>query len=373
MSQKFRAERTKVIDLSQDLIRRGLVVRTWGNISHRVSADDTGHSDDFVITPSGRTYDTMIEADLALITAPSPLPSHGGKKSKKDKPEKHGPFKPSSEYPMHALCYRLRPGANAVVHTHQRYASALSLLGRDVPLNDDEAAVIGQRSIPTSAYGLPGTKKLHSGVEHVLESNPDADVVLLSAHGVFLCGDTAEHALELAENVEAAAKRVYQELTGSDLHDPTIAPGYAVRSEKIDGTTVFYDVNGGVVKPSEEVRASHEQIYATRGDVSAIRECIDSEVQHFRGKQLRPYLDDFAQIVAPVAGPEIGKANVVLGDTRALCLGATDDDALAVDSVLRKNARAARIAQVSGADPIAHWECVLMNVVYRLKYSKQAG
>nr|WP_120491945.1 class II aldolase/adducin family protein [Corynebacterium lactis] len=380
MSQGFRTERTAVIDLSQALIRRGLVVRTWGNISHRVDSEQpdasTGSDVSFVITPSGRTYDTMIEADLSLITAGTSAKGKRGKgRNGKVEMKKSGPFKPSSEYPMHALCYRLRPGARAVVHTHQRYASALSLLGHPVPLSDDEAARIGQASIPTSTYGLPGTKKLHRGVEHVLETNPDADVVLLAAHGVFLCGDTAEHALRLAERVEAAAKRVYQELTGSDLIDPDLpAPGEdAVRSEKVDGAVVYYDGAGGVVTPSAKVRARHEEVYAARGDVGAIRQCFDSEVQHFLGSELRPYLDDFAQIVGPMAGPEVGKTNVALGADAALCFGATDDDAAAAVSVLKKNARAARIAQVSGAHPIAHWECVLMNVVYRLKYSKQAG
>lgn len=345
-------ERKAVVDLSQALLANGLVVRTWGNISHRTLGNA------FVITPSGRTYDTMIEADLSTISATG---------------EKEGPFKPSSEYPMHALCYELRPEANVVVHTHQRYASALSLLGREVELNDDEAARIGQRTIPISEYGLPGTKKLHSGVHHTLSTHPDADALLLSAHGVFLCGDTPEHALQLAEDVEAAAQRIYQELTGSDLVDPEPAKGSAVRSERTDGTIRYFDANDAeVASPDTETRSLHERCYAERKDVGAVRECFDSEVEHFKGTELKPFLDDFAQIVGVKANGTT-KANVMLGTNRALCLGADNSDASAVETVLKKNARAARIAAIAGTKPIVGWECLLMNIVYRLKYSKQSG
>lgn len=345
-------ERTSVVDLSQALLDNGLVVRTWGNISHRTAGNA------FVITPSGRTYDTMIEADLSSISTEG---------------EKEGPFKPSSEYPMHALCYELRPGANVVVHTHQRYASALSLLGREIELTDEEAARIGQKTIPISEYGLPGTKKLHSGVHRTLSNHPDADALLLSAHGVFLCGDSAEHALQLAEDVESAAQRIYQELTGSDLVDPQPLAGTAVRSERADGAIHYFDANDNAVdSPDAAIRSIHERCYAERKDIGAIRECFDSEVEHFKGMELRPFLDDFAQIVGTKANATT-KANVLLGADYALCFGADDSDAAAVESVLKKNARAARVAAIAGTKPIVDWECILMNIVYRLKYSKQSG
>lgn len=353
------SQRSAVVDLSQDLLDEGLVVRTWGNVSHRTE----GH--EFVITPSGRTYDTMIESDLAVIDEAG---------------EASGPFKPSSEYPMHKLCYEHRVEANCVVHTHQRYASALSQLGKELELTRHEAQAIGQSHIQISSYGLPSTKKLHSGVEETLRHNPGDNVVLLEAHGVFLCGDTAEHALQLARDVEAASKRIYQEVTGSDLVDPEVPADTIVRSER-DGTDSpirYFNTAGEDVTSTApaEVKKRHEAIYAKRKKAGAIRVCWDSEVEALKsqiegGKALRPYLDDFAQIVG-VKADSSTRANVVFRDGEALCVGSDSSDAAAVESVLKKNARAARVAQVAGREPIVDWECRLMNFIYKAKYSKQA-
>ncbi|QNH95727.1 class II aldolase/adducin family protein [Corynebacterium anserum] len=353
------SQRSAVVDLSRDLLHEGLVVRTWGNVSHRTS----GH--EFVITPSGRSYDTMIESDLAVISAAG---------------EASGPFKPSSEYPMHKLCYEHRPGANCVVHTHQRYASALSQLGQPLELTRHEAQAIGQSHIQISPYGLPSTKKLHFGVKETLRHNPGDNVVLLEAHGVFLCGDTAEHALQLARDVESAATRIYKEVTGSTLVDPDVPQDRIVRSERDNphAPICFFNAAGEEATASvpAEVRARHEAIYSQRKKACAIRVCWDSEVEALKsqisgGTPLRPYLDDFAQIVGTKAHAS-ARANVVFRDGEALCIGSDPADATAVESVLMKNARAARVAQVAGRSPIANWECHLMNAIYRATYSKQA-
>lgn len=358
MKDPYFSHRSSVVDISQALLQEGLVVRTWGNVSRRTEGTA------FVITPSGRTYGSMIESDLACVDKEG---------------ETHGPFKASSEHPMHQVCYEQRPQAQMVVHTHQRYASALSQLGRDLELTEDEAAKIGQRRIRISPYGLPSTKKLHSAVEATLKANPGDNVVLLEAHGVFLCGDTPEHALQLARDVEAAAERIYREVTGSDLLKPEVAANAVARSQRdtCTGLVTYYNQEDQEIQPSREESELHKWIYSKRKDAGALRVCVDSEVAALQqriegGKPLRPYLDDFAQIVG-VKADGSARHNVVFSNGRAVCVGADEDDANAVESVLKKNARAARIAQVAGREPIVGWECRLMNVIYRLKYSKQAG
>lgn len=350
-------QRSAVIDASHTLLDEGLVVRTWGNVSHRTQ--DTA----FVITPSGRSYTSMIEADLAAVD-PDGVTS--------------GPFKASGEYPMHRLCYKHRPDAQMVVHTHQPYASALSQLGRDLKLTHEEAQRIGQPVIRIAPYGLPSTKQLHKSVEKTLSAHPEDNVVLLEAHGVFLCGDSPEHAIQLARDVEQAARRIYQEVTGSELSDPAAEPHAVVESRREqDGSISAVEASGQTTDLSAQQRHQHERIYAQRKNVHVIRVCRDSEVEALRpgvdaGQPLRPYLDDFAQIVG-VKADHSTHHNVVFSEEQVLCLGADSADAAAVESVLKKNARAARIAQLSGNKPIVGWECLLMNAVYRLKYSRQAG
>ena len=59
--------RKLVVEAGRRLLERGLVARTWGNISARVS--DTH----FIITPSGMAYDTMTEDHLVLVDGPDPI------------------------------------------------------------------------------------------------------------------------------------------------------------------------------------------------------------------------------------------------------------------------------------------------------------
>ena len=308
----FQVERTAVVDMANALVANGLVVRTWGNVSHRTEGDG------FVITPSGRAYDRTIEADLARFNQIG---------------EWSGPFKPSGEWPMHRLCYQLRPHVNAVIHTHQPYASALSVFTGDHPTVP----------WPVAHYGLPGTKTLHKGVREVLENNPDDDTVLLTAHGVFICAEDEETALARALDVEKQAKELYIQIVGS-----TPEPG----------------------EDEEPSAAVWEEIRAHRKNVGAAVICRDSEVAAFYGLTLNPYIDDFAQIVGVRADASYNN-NVVLTGDYAICMGKTLDEAKAVRSVLTKNARAARVAQACGAKPLAVWDRLLQNVVYQLSYSKK--
>ena len=97
-----------IIEAGHQLIKEGLIARTWGNISARLS-DET-----FLITPSGRAYETLTPAELVEVSI-------------KDCTYE-GDIKPSSEKGVHAAVYKLRPEADFVIHAHSNNASALSIL-----------------------------------------------------------------------------------------------------------------------------------------------------------------------------------------------------------------------------------------------------
>ena len=102
-----------VIRAGHELIAAGLIARTWGNISCRIS--DT----QFVITPSGRAYETLTPEEIVLVNI--------------EDLEYEGEIKPSSEKGIHAACYKLRPEVNFVIHTHQVNASIVSALAEGQP------------------------------------------------------------------------------------------------------------------------------------------------------------------------------------------------------------------------------------------------
>lgn len=355
--------REDVIALSHDLLDHGLVVRTWGNVSARVRGNA------FVITPSGRSYSTMQPEDLSEVD---------------DDGQASGPFKPSSEYPMHALCYRLRADAAMVIHTHQPYASSLSVSPESFELSDEHARLLGQDILPIASYGLPGTHTLHHGVEQVLFDHPDVNVVLMRAHGALVCGTSKSDALARATRLEQVCREIYEGLVPQSLTEAELAPDAdgVVMSRRTctppdsAGQIEYFtrDLEGQFVpcSPSTLTVRLHEQCYAKREDVTAIRVCTDSQVSTFFGRTLTPHLDDFAQIVGLRADNRLG-SNVVLLSRAALCLGIDEGDAAAIEYVLEKNARAARIAEITGEAGLSTFDSLLMNVVYRLKYSKRAS
>lgn len=169
--------RELIIRAGEELVKKKLVARTWGNISARIS--DT----QFIITPSGKDYEDITAEDLVVVNI-SDLKYKGN-------------VKPSSEKGIHASAYALRKDINFVIHTHQHYASAICAECRDVSY------------APCAEYGLPGTKKLRKNVEKKIIDNPEFKSFLLAHHGALLLGETYEEAFELANTLEAKSLQTF--------------------------------------------------------------------------------------------------------------------------------------------------------------------
>ena len=311
--------------LAREAISQGLLFRTWGNLSKR----DEGDKSSFLITPSGMGYEDMEEKDLVRVFEDG---SHEGN------------IKPSSESPMHLALYRRFPDINVIIHTHQPYGSALSLLKRDIPLTDSEAEKLGSNSIKISGYALPGTKKLHNNVDHVA-SLSRCKVILLEMHGVIIMGEDEESALENALLVEGACKRYFEE---------------------IGAHAIKFNEDVSEIRRNDEVSALRN-IFDKRPDVNSIIRMTSQDVN--KHTAMKPYLDDFAQIVG-IRADSSCKYNVVFGDCEVFCLGKDLEDATAVQHIFEKNVLAQAVAKVSGHKPINVLEAILMNQVYKRKYSK---
>jgi len=324
--------RQQLIELAGRLLAKGLVVRTWGNFSLKV--DDTA----LLITPSGRAYDTMAPEDLVSVSL----------ETKKALPDQ--PLKPSSEAPMHALVYLNRPKARVVLHTHQVYASALSLSPRELTVGQAHQAILGTVSIPVAGYGLPGTKGLHQHIEAALRSST-SDVVLMARHGALIIAEDIDQAIERAEALEEVCRAAYEKLIGRDG---------GVRDD------LSYDnVLETALRDRRQVAYPAETLIVS----------TDDEVKQLPEGALKPYLDDFAQIVGVSVSHKRRGNQAVFGPDKAytLCFGQDEQEARSVRAVLEKNARAAQVARIYRQNPIPAWECRLMRLVYHKKYSAMAG
>jgi len=111
---RLEALRAEVLEANLELVRRGLVLYTFGNASG--IARDEGL---VVIKPSGVAYETLQPADLVVVSL--------------DGKVVEGALRPSSDLPTHLILYRSFPSIGGVAHTHSRAATAWAQARREIP------------------------------------------------------------------------------------------------------------------------------------------------------------------------------------------------------------------------------------------------
>lgn len=174
----------KVCEAGKLLLKEGLVARTWGNVSIKVS--DT----QMVITPSGRKYDELTPEEMVLVDIYTL--------------KYEGKLKPSSELKLHCEVYKTRPHINAVIHTHQLYASIVAAAQKDVVvLNEAHQKILGAKTIKAAPYALPNTKKITVETARAIEQS---NAALMSNHGVVCIGKDLEDTFEVARTLEKACE-----------------------------------------------------------------------------------------------------------------------------------------------------------------------
>ena len=174
--------RQQVVETAQKLTHKGYLMATGGNLSVRVAGQEA-----FAITPSNYDYLKMVPEDVCVLDLElNPLV---------------GTRPPSVESAMHAAIYQARADVNAVVHTHQVYASTLALIGKPIPaLYDEQARFLGQE-VKIIPYAPSGTSELRDViVAHVHDRN---NAYLMQNHGALCLGHDIERA---AHNVEVLEK-----------------------------------------------------------------------------------------------------------------------------------------------------------------------
>ncbi len=397
-----------VVEAGKQLVSTGLIARTWGNVSCRI--DDK----QFVITPSGKAYESLTPDDIVLVQM--------------EDLSYDGDIKPSSEKGIHAQCYLHRPDINFVIHTHQANASVVSALGCDINNIEGYSKELIGDNIPVASYGLPGTGKLRKGVVGALERS-SSKAVIMKHHGAVCLGTDYDDAFKVANEVEKVCAdfvaKKYNDVTSKVTEGFADVYNYIVETKakaelpkekltaydsiRVDDALILSDKEGNTVsvvglcpKCDELIKGDkypseadlHKAIYNSREDIGAI---IHSEKEAITaaskiGATVKPFLDDFAQIVGVTvkcaefdAGDTLksskkvvkalgGKSRnaVLLKNNGAVCCGPNKDEAGATEMVMEKNCKTYLASELfGGTKAIGKLDSVLMNVVYRLKYSKQ--
>ena len=126
------ALKEKVFHANLDLVKHGLVIFTWGN----VSAIDR-EKGLVVIKPSGVSYDEMKADDMVVVDLEGNVVE--------------GSLRPSSDTPTHLVLYKAFPEIGGVVHTHSTYATAWAQAGLDIPNIGTTHADYFHEAIPCTA------------------------------------------------------------------------------------------------------------------------------------------------------------------------------------------------------------------------------
>ena len=177
-------KRREIIDTGIELLEEKLVARTWGNISARIDADN------YLITPSGLDYTSMREEDIVSVNIKTG--------------EYTGINRPSGEKGVHSAAYEVFDDVNFVVHTHQTYATAVSLAGlNSFDITEEEIEKLG--GIALAEYGLPGTKEITNACKSALLTG--AHTVLMIHHGVLVLGKDKEEAMKRVKLLESICER----------------------------------------------------------------------------------------------------------------------------------------------------------------------
>jgi L-ribulose-5-phosphate 4-epimerase len=189
----------QVLQANLDLVKHGLVIFTWGNVS---GIDrDKGF---VVIKPSGVAYHKMKPKDMVVLNLYGQV--------------MEGTLRPSSDAPTHLVLYRQFLSIGGVVHTHSEWATSWAQAGKAIPAIGTTHADYFYGEIPCTRKmtkaEIDGEYELETGrviVETFKDLNPEQiPGVLVNNHGPFTWGTDADNAVHNAVVLEEVSKMAFR-------------------------------------------------------------------------------------------------------------------------------------------------------------------
>jgi L-fuculose-phosphate aldolase len=174
-----------VLATAQELLAKGLVEGTAGNVSARMADGN------ICITPSSVDYRTMALEDLVVIDPAGEVVE--------------GTRAPSSEKLLHLACYGAFEEVGAVIHSHPVHATMFAVAHKPIPACIDEFTVYVGGEVAVTQYAPSGTSDVGEAAVRCLRRRGAA---LLANHGMVAVGRSPSDALHVTAMVERAAQIV---------------------------------------------------------------------------------------------------------------------------------------------------------------------
>jgi L-ribulose-5-phosphate 4-epimerase len=221
--------REEVLEANLELVRRGLVLYTFGNASG-ISREQGL----VVIKPSGVPYETMKPEDLVVVNLQGHIVE--------------GTLRPSSDLPTHLVLYKAFPSIAGVAHTHSRAATSWAQARRAIPCFGTTHADYFQGPIPVTKPMKPAEIRkdyeLNTGlaiVRCVGKRDPlHVPGVLVAGHAPFCWGATPAEAAHNAVIVEEIAALALQTLTANPKARPIEKTLHEKHFFRKHGSTAYY-------------------------------------------------------------------------------------------------------------------------------------
>jgi L-ribulose-5-phosphate 4-epimerase len=201
--------REEVLEANLELVRRGLVLYTFGNASG-ISREEGL----VIIKPSGVPYETLKPSDLVVVDLE-------GKTVE-------GALRPSSDLPTHLILYRSFAGIGGIAHAHSSAATAWAQAQKEIPCFGTTHAdyfhgpvpvtrPLRQAEIRTDYEASTG----HAIVRRFKNLDPlRVPAVLVAGHAPFCWGKTPSEAAHIAVMLEEIASLAFQTLAANPKARP---------------------------------------------------------------------------------------------------------------------------------------------------------
>jgi len=226
---KLQTLREEVLQANLDLVRRGLVLYTFGNVSGIARQEGL-----VVIKPSGVAYETMKPADMVVVDLE-------GKTVE-------GSLRPSSDLPTHLILYKAFPSVGGVAHTHSRAATSWAQAQRAIPCFGTTHADYFHGSVPVTKPLTPSqirsdyeTNTGHAIVRCLAKQDPlHVPAVLVAGHAPFCWGETPANAAHNAVVLEEVAAMALETLAANPKARPISKTLHEKHFFRKHGSTAYY-------------------------------------------------------------------------------------------------------------------------------------
>ncbi|MBE7542540.1 MAG: L-ribulose-5-phosphate 4-epimerase AraD [Bryobacteraceae bacterium] len=187
--------REEVLEANLEIVRRGLVLYTFGNAS-----GIDRESGQVVIKPSGVPFEKLRPEDMVVTTLEGAIVEGG--------------LKPSSDLDTHLELYKAFAGVGGLVHTHSTYATAWAQAGHDIPCFGTTHADYFHGPVPVTDpldhADISGDYERNVGhaIVRTFEGRKPLDRpgILVRNHGPFVWGPTVTKAAMTAVLLEEIAR-----------------------------------------------------------------------------------------------------------------------------------------------------------------------